>query len=106
VGGYACTKLFGYIPVSFLACDVVSSIAIGLILGASAGWFVGVNRFEKGADQYTHGVCQGRKLMTVKTTSELTPQALKILQQEKAEAVKAFDDLQEKLEETIWQHEW
>lgn len=106
VGGYGCTKFFGYIPVSFLACDVVGSIVVGLILGTSAGWFIGVNKFEKGADQYTHGVCQGHKLMTVKATSELTPRAMKILRQEKAEAVKTFDDLQEDLKETVWQHEW
>jgi len=106
VGGYACTSLLGYIPLSFLTCSVVGSIAIGLILGAAAGWFIGVNKFEKSADQYTHGVCQGHKLMTVRATGESTPKALKILQQEQAEAIKTFDDLQEDLKETIWQHEW
>ena len=93
LGGYACTSLLGYIPNSFLACSVVGSIAVGLILGAIAGWFIGIDRFEKSADQYTRGVCQGHKLMMVKATNELAPQALDILEHEQAEAIKTFDDL-------------
>jgi hypothetical protein len=96
LGGYACTTLFGYIPLSYLACDVVGSIVIGLILGATAGWFIGVNSFEKEVDQYTHGVCRDRKLMSVKVGDDLISKVSRILRQEHAEAVKRFADLQAK----------
>lgn len=73
---------------------VVGSIVIGLILGATAGWFIGVNRFEKDVDQYTHGVCRDRKLMSVKVGDELISKVTKILRQEHAEEVQRFADLQ------------
>ncbi len=96
MGGYACNQLFGYIPVSFWVCDIVGFTLVGLILGISAGFFVGVSKFEGGADLYTHGVCQGGKLVTVEVDNELTTEeVITILQQENAQGVKAFQDLVE-----------
>ena len=106
LGGYVCSTLFGHIPTSFLTCVLVGSVGLGLILGASAGWFIGISRFERGVDQYTHGVCQGYKLMALKLNNGTLPKVTEILHQENAKAVKTFDDLQEELNEPIWQKEW
>jgi hypothetical protein len=94
IGGYACNRLLGYIPVSYWICDIVGFTLLGLILGLSAGFFVGVNKFEGGADLYTHGVSRGGQLMTVKVDNELaTDEIINILDQENAQGIKVFQDL-------------
>jgi hypothetical protein len=96
VGGYACSRLFGYIPVSYWFCETIGFTVIGLILGAVAGFFMGVSKFEKGADLYTHGVVRGGKLIAVTVDNELAAgEVISILNQENAQGVKALQDLVE-----------
>lgn len=94
VGGYACNCLSGYIPASYWACGVVGFSLLGLLLGATAGFFWGVNKFEGSADEYTHGVGGGNKLMAVRVEDEPAAKAAtNILRQENAQGVKNFQDL-------------
>lgn len=96
MGGYACSRFLGYIPVSYWLCDLVGFSIIGLILGAFAGLFVGFNKFEKEADLYTHGISEGGTLITVQVEDEpATGQIINILRQANAQGVKAFQDLAE-----------
>lgn len=96
MGGYACSRLLGYIPVSYWICETVGFTVTGLVLGAMAGFFVGVSKFEKSADLYTHGVVRGGTLMAVTVDNELAAgEVISILNHENAQGVKAFQDLVE-----------
>lgn len=94
LGGYACHTILGYLPSWYWLCDIVGFTVLGLILGASAGFFVGVTRFEGGADLYTHGINRGDKLMAVQVDDEPAANKVKrILDQARARGIKLFRDL-------------
>jgi hypothetical protein len=89
MGACAC-NLCDHIPAFFWVCDVVGFTLVGLVLGAAAGWFVGVDKFEKDTDLYTQGVDAGGEVITIKVNNEFVTKVMDILRQENAVVVKTL----------------
>jgi hypothetical protein len=89
IGAYACS-LCNHIPALFWICDVVGFTFLGLVLGAAAGWFVGLDKFEKEADLYTQGADAGGEVVTITVNNEFVTKVMGILRQENAVVVKTL----------------